>query len=371
MKLIRSSKCSLKFATQSKLDELKTILTEYGKVCNVFIEYFWKNGTPSKSYLLKDIVDLPKDTWLSARLRKVAAREAIDMITATKERWKNKPEKMKIPVHKGKRMYVSCTIAELVDSKETTEFDAWLHVSSVGEKHILDLPIKFHKHYNKLALKGKRLNSYIITDSYVQFCFEIDTGKKKEGTNAIGIDTGIKALASVNNGVQLGLDTEECIERIKRCQHGSNGQKTARRAFKQRIDEVVQEIVKEFKHIDLVVVEALKNMNFKSKLKRRLSKNMRRSIGTWAYRYWLKRLEQACETNRVSFRSVAPYYTSQTCPSCGHVDRGNRVGQIFRCLSCGHTGNADIIAARNILTRFLTGLYGARYKPYEIGFVQV
>ena len=109
-------------------------------------------------------------------------------------------------------------------------------------------------------------------------------------------------------------------------------------------------------------------MNFKSKLKRRLSKNMRRSIDTWAYRYWLKRLEQACETNRVSFRTVAPFYTSQTCPCCGHVDRGNRVGQVFRCLSCGHAGNADIIAARNILTRFLTGLYGARYKPYEAMF---
>ena len=120
-----------------------------------------------------------------------------------------------------------------------------------------------------------------------------------------------------------------------------------------------------------MVVEALKNMNYKSKLKRRLSKNMRRSIGTWAYRYWLKRLGQACETNRVSFRTVAPFYTSQTCPSCGHVDRGNRVGQVFRCLSCGHTGNADIIAARNILTRFLTGLYGARYKPYDLVFVQV
>lgn len=77
MKLIRSSKCSLKFATRSKIDELKTILTEYGKVCNIFVEYFWKNGTPSKSDLLKDIVDLPKETWLSARLRKVAAREAI------------------------------------------------------------------------------------------------------------------------------------------------------------------------------------------------------------------------------------------------------------------------------------------------------
>ena len=368
MKLIRSSKCSLKFATKHKLDELKTILSEYGKVCNIFIEHFWNSGTPSKSELLKDIVDLPKDTWLCARLRKVAAREAIDMITATKERWKSKPEKMKMPVHKGKRAYVSSTIAEL-QNKKTAEFDAWLHLQSIGEDVILDIPIKFHKHFNKLAVQGKRLNSYIITEKYVQFSFKIEAGKKKTGANAIGIDTGIKALASLNNGAQFGLDTESLIERIKRCEHGSNGQKQARRAFKQRIDEVVREIVKEFKHIDLVVVEQLKNMNYKSKLKRRLSKNMRRTIGTWAYRYWLKRLEQACETNRVSFRTVAPFYTSQTCPSCGQVDRGNRVGQVFRCLACGHTGNADIIAARNILTRFLTGLYGDRYKPYEVKFV--
>ena len=60
MKLIRSTKCSLKFATESKIGELRTILTEYGKICNIFIDYFWKNGTPSKSDLLKDIVALPK-----------------------------------------------------------------------------------------------------------------------------------------------------------------------------------------------------------------------------------------------------------------------------------------------------------------------
>lgn len=181
MKLIRSTKCSLKFATKSKIEELQTILTEYGKVCNVFIKHFWDNGNlPSKSELLKDIVDLPKDTWLSARLRKVAAREAIDMIKATRERWKDKPNKMVMPVHKGKRMYVSCTIADLIDSKESVEFDAWLHVASVGDKHIMDLPIRYHKHFNKLNIQGKRLNSYIITDKYIQFSFEIETLPKKK-----------------------------------------------------------------------------------------------------------------------------------------------------------------------------------------------
>ena len=365
MKLIRSTKCSLKFATTKKQNELSVILSEYSKVVNIFINYFWLNTEKAtKGELLKPIVDLP-ETWLSARLRKVAAREAIDMINASKERWKDKAV---IPVHKGNRMYVSSTIADLVPTKnanykteESRLFDAWLHLASIGNKMILDLPIKYHKHFNKYNNIGKRLNSYIITKNYVQFSFEVTTQPKKEGKKCIGIDTGINALARLNNGNQYGKDIKECIERVKRCQQGSKGQQVARRALKQRIDEVVKELmIKE--NPDLIVVERLKNMGNKSKAKRLLAKNIRRSIGTWNWKYWLKRLEAQCEINRVSFRSVAPYYTSTTCPVCGHSDRGNRSGEVFLCLKCGHKDNADINAGKNILNRFLTGQYGAHYK---------
>ena len=41
MKIIRSTKCSTKFATNKKKTELQTVLKEYGKVVNVFIDYFW------------------------------------------------------------------------------------------------------------------------------------------------------------------------------------------------------------------------------------------------------------------------------------------------------------------------------------------
>ena len=68
MKIVRSTKCSTKFATQKKKQELLTILQEYGKVVNCFVDYFWTNPT-DKTQLLKPIVDIPQ-TWLSARLRK-------------------------------------------------------------------------------------------------------------------------------------------------------------------------------------------------------------------------------------------------------------------------------------------------------------
>jgi len=264
------------------------------------------------------------------------------------------------PKHKADRMCISSTIAELQNTKQQGRFDAWLHLASIGNKTILDIPIKYHKHFIDLNSKAKRLNSYIITKDYIQFAFEIETGPKKEAKNIIGIDTGINALASLSTGEQLGINIKSNIERIKRCKHGSKGQKKARNALKQRISEVAKETVQKS---DLIIVEKLRNLNNNSKLKGRLSRNMRSSIGSWNYAYWMMRLEQKCEDNRVSFRTVSPSYTSQTCPACGHIDSRNRVGEIFRCQACGYTGNADCIAAWNIRERFLSGPYGAAYKP--------
>ena len=255
-------------------------------------------------------------------------------------------------------MCVSCTIADLQESKSNA-FDAWLHLTCIGNKVKLDLPIKFHKHYNKLNEQGKRLNAYIITQNYVQFCFEIETGDKKEVKKVLGVDTGINALASTSDGKQYGTDIKGCIERIKRCKHGSKGHKRASNALRQRIDEVAKEVVGS---TDLIVVEKLKNMNNNTKLKGRLSRNIRSSIGSWNYAYWLERLLFNCEINRVSFRSVVPYYTSQHCPTCGHTDRMNRRGEVFQCQKCDQTGNADKIAAWNILQRFILGIYGSQYK---------
>lgn len=52
---------------------------------------------------------------------------------------------------------------------------------------------------------------------------------------------------------------------------------------------------------------------------------------------------------------VPARYTSQTCHRCGHVSAENRPSQAkFRCVSCGHAGNADVNAALNILRRGLS-----------------
>jgi hypothetical protein len=44
--------------------------------------------------------------------------------------------------------------------------------------------------------------------------------------------------------------------------------------------------------------------------------------------------------------------TSRQCPACDHTHADNRKSQsIFLCLACGHTENADLVAAKNIRER--------------------
>jgi putative transposase len=56
---------------------------------------------------------------------------------------------------------------------------------------------------------------------------------------------------------------------------------------------------------------------------------------------------------------VDPAYTSRTCRVCAHEAADNRRTQsLFSCVACGHTENADVHAAKNILAR-ATALFEA------------
>jgi transposase len=54
----------------------------------------------------------------------------------------------------------------------------------------------------------------------------------------------------------------------------------------------------------------------------------------------------------LSVSLVQPEYTSKMCGHCGCIDDRNRQTQeVFKCIECGHTENADIHSAKNIKFR--------------------
>jgi putative transposase len=95
-----------------------------------------------------------------------------------------------------------------------------------------------------------------------------------------------------------------------------------------------------------MVVEKLyfHHRNFSKRMNRILSKAGRAEVE--------KKLERLREEYGITIIKVNAAYTSQECSSCGHIEKANRKSQSrFVCMCCGFRANADVNAAKNILSR--------------------
>jgi transposase len=222
------------------------------------------------------------------------------------------------------------------------------------------IPLKKHKHFSKWFKKGKLAKSVLLTDKYVQFTFEMEQSKKDDGS-IIGIDPGAKHLLTTDDGDHHGSDIWRLLAKLKRKKRLSKAWWRCRTEILEYIDRSCKQIP--YHILKLLVLESNKNIKKKSKLKGRLSKNMRSVLTGWSIARIDDRIERLCEENGVSLRRVPAFYNSTTCPDCGHCEKANRASQEeFICVSCGCYHNADKVGAVNSLARFALGAYGSEFK---------
>lgn len=355
MKITRSSKTTLKFITARKRLQLNQIMDEYSRVVNIFVDDFWDHGYETKD-LLKEITNAPA-SWLSARIRQCAAREALGMVNGARESASALDKELVKPKHYGSKMTLSAQCVTIDD--DVNSFDLWLTVHSVGNKIKLNIPLKKHRHMN-LFSSWKRASTVVIHCDYVQFSFETETGPKLAQGHLVGLDVGINHLIATSDNELLGSDVKELINAIKRKQQGSKAYKRAKKTLSYYLHKQVKDYFYANPALRLVVVERLKGLK-QGKQKNR-GKAFRKTLSNWNYRELLNIIEMRTQESRASFRSINPYKTSQQCPSCSHIERGNRSGEKFSCLNCGYSNNADLVGALNILDRFTTGAYGPGFK---------
>ena len=89
----------------------------------------------------------------------------------------------------------------------------------------------------------------------------------------------------------------------------------------------------------------IKNAEFGQKYSK-LVRNLRlSSVAKWT--------EEQAARRGIRVHLAHSHYSSQECPKCHFADRGNRPCQEkFKCLSCGNEGDADLVAAQNLMNRF-------------------
>jgi len=338
----RTVQVTLDFANTGKKHLLLSLFDDYKQEVQFFIDYFWKNAVFSGKFVDKCTYSLSSSD-LPASLKQKAAQQALQ--TVKSQRKKKRKSK---PYFNGKSVELDQRFVRI--SQEVNSFDLWFHFRGLG--FILDVPSKKHKHFNqyknwnlKKSIRLRNRDGKLLADLF----FEASAPAKKTEGGIIGIDQGYRRLAVTSSRQILGPELPQVIEKITRKQRGSKNYQRALRARDNYIDYHVKQLP--IDELQAVVIEDLKNVKHKSKF----SKKVNNKLQYWTYTRFVTRLEELCELNGVRVHKVNPRNTSRQCSVCGYTHEGNRKGDMFLCLKCGHRDGADFNAPKIILMRFLSG----------------
>jgi len=366
MKYTRSTKCYYnKWITEVKLVSIREFIAEMHRVVEwVIVQYESDIINGMSKYQLTVASNLDKcNSWLTARAKKNAFAEAHALVLGTKRSVDALNKPYSHTSHNPSSILLSCTNVDIQMNTELESFDLLVDLrcfDSRGRAITIAIPLKKNKHFNKWESKGKLCSSVILTDKYIQFSFECEQGKKTEG-DIIGIDPGAVHVINDDNGNHYGSNMMSLLLKLKRKKRNSNAWNACRDEIKEYIDRSCKQIPYEL--IQLLVLEDNRKIKNKSKVKGRLTKNMRSVLTGWMIGRINSRIQMLSEEHGVSLRRVPAYGNSITCPDCSHREKANRATQDrFVCVKCGASYNADTVGATNSLARFTLGIYGSQYK---------
>ena len=229
--------------------------------------------------------------------------------------------------------------------------------------------VKIRGYRNLNKIDGKIINATIEKEQtgkyYVSVIVETKDIEitKKEPTNIVGIDLGIKDLVVLSDGTKYST-TKELNKRekqLKRLQRklarqikgSKNYSKTKlriarihskiRNSRKHNIINIVNEIVKEY---DCIISEKL---NIKGMVK---NHKLAKSIINASFNKICELLKWKTKILGKYYYQVDTYYpSSKTCSHCGHkTDITNNLNiRAWECLNCGNLNDRDINASINIM----------------------
>ena len=179
----------------------------------------------------------------------------------------------------------------------------------------------------------------------------------------LGVDLGIKNIAADSDGqTYSGGKVNGLRGRYARlrAQLQSKGTKSAKRLLKKRRRKesrfaadvnhtISKRLVAKAKGTGRgIALEDLQGIRDRTTVK----KAQRRTHHSWSFHQLRSFVQYKAVLAGVPVVLVDPRNTSRTCPECGTIDKKNRpTRDHFCCVSCGHAGPADSIAAVNIRRR--------------------
>jgi len=254
---------------------------------------------------------------------------------------------------------------EFFNIQSSYHFDSFVNLklpyfNEKGTRSIqINIPLNNHKYSNNIKSKGFMLRNNIqikkIDNNYYinLIWFKESITKRTEGSS-LGMDMGYHKLLCDHNGNKYNGNLSEIYNEISRKKQGSKSFKKLLTYRDNEINQICNNIP--LNNVKDLVIEDLKSVKTGKKY-------FNNKIQRWSYVKTVTKLERICDEYGINMVKVSPSYTSQTCSACGHIDKENRKGQTFHCLSCDYENDADVNASINIRNR---GIYSSSTKENEL-----
>ena len=200
---------------------------------------------------------------------------------------------------------------------------------------------------------------------HIPITYEISELKQSEISNIVGIDRGLRFLATTydSNGKSVFYNgnvvkQKRAHYKVLRKQLQQVGTPSSRRRLKaigQRENRWMRDVnhciskalVESNPDGSLFVIEDLSGVRSATE---RVRIKDRYAFVSWSYYDLEQKLSYKALKHHQLVKKVNPAYTSQTCPKCGHTEKSNRNKKlhIFCCKNCGYQSNDDRIGAMNL-----------------------
>jgi len=181
--------------------------------------------------------------------------------------------------------------------------------------------------------------------------------------DVLGIDLGIVNLAADSDGEVFSGEATEKNRRIYEHRRRSlqrKGTKAAKRKlrqlsgkqanFQKTTNHTISKRIAQKAQVTkrAIAVENLVGIRSRTTVRR----SQRARHANWSFYQLKQQIAYKAKIAGVPLLEVDPRNTSRTCPVCGCIDKANRrIQAIFSCVSCGFSGPADTVAAKNISWR--------------------
>lgn len=212
---------------------------------------------------------------------------------------------------------------------------------------------------------AKLVNKHGMFFLHIPVTYEISMLNKSKVSNVVGIDRGIRFLATTYDSKGKSVFYDGNIIKQKRAYYKAlrkQLQQVGTPSSRRRIKAIGQRENRWMQDVNHQVSKALVETNpddtmfvledltgIRSATERVKVKNRYVSV-SWSYYDLEQKLSYKALRHHQLVEKVNPAYTSQTCPKCGHTEKANRNKKIhfFCCKNCSYKSNDDRIGAMNL-----------------------